>query len=261
MNKNPNGHDYEYLTIPASQIRFDDSYQREKDDKRIRDIVKNWNGDVWNTPKVSFRDGYYWCFDGQQSTAARQLLANDVNIPIECKVFYGMTWEEEVDAFIAQTGLSKDVASNYKLRARYNKKDEQIVDMVEICEFAGFKVDFLNHGLKGHIDAVATLYKCYMKLGRKAFIDMMLVIKDAWGTNNDDAVRQLMLSALMKFYKLYWGDIDHKTLVKALKTTTPSEYISAAKSLLSADKNAYVIKLLSLYNSVVRGDKKLEYKL
>lgn len=261
MNRNPNGHDYEYITLPASKIKVDTSYQRPLDEKRVRKIVKEFNGDIFNEPKVSYRNGNYWCFDGQQSTAAWQLYNNNKDEPITVKCFYGLSWEDEVDLFVLQNGLDADVASNCKLRALYNKKDPAIVEMVNTVEANGWKVNWpASGGLKGNIDAVKTIYDCYTQLGVKGFNDMLSVIREAWDYN-PEAVQQKMLSIIRRFYKIYYPEFDSKRLAKVLGETTPKAIVKKHNQDKDVDKNAGVKEIIKLYNMRLGSSNRLEYKL
>lgn len=48
-----------------------EDYQRELNEGRVAKIVASFNELVANEPKVSFRDGRYYIFDGQHTVAAR----------------------------------------------------------------------------------------------------------------------------------------------------------------------------------------------
>ena len=102
--KYANGHEFEMRQLRPSQIRCDPLYQRELDIRRVDKIVKEFNGDTFNEPKVSYRDGVYWVFDGQHTIAAWRKYHNGEDKLINCKVFKGMTWIDECEAFIRQNG-------------------------------------------------------------------------------------------------------------------------------------------------------------
>ena len=187
MYKNPKGHEFEYKMIKASEIKFDETYQRPINEKKVRDAVKRFNGDIFNEPKASLRDdGCYYCFDGRRSTAIWQAYHNNLDEPILVKVFYGMIWDDEVEAFIQQFGEKEDVAKLYKLRAKYNRRDPELVDMVEICKGLGWEVDFEDVQSRGdQIGAVVTLMDAYYALGPAVFKEMMKVIREVYGSESE----------------------------------------------------------------------------
>lgn len=249
MRKNPNGHDFDYIVIKASQIKFDRTYQRPIDESRVSAAVKKFNGDVYNEPKVSFRDYEYWCFDGQQSTEMWKAYHNNPDEPILVKVFYGMTWDDEVEAFILQRGFAKDVAETWKLRAKYNRGDIDVVDMVRIIRSLGWDIDFeKNTGSEsGRIKAISALYKAYTKLGHHKFADMMQVIREAWGMD-ENAVRVQIISGMKTFYNTFYGSFRHDDLVSSLKKTVPLNIIRYGKSNAAVQSNTYAKEIWKQYN-------------
>ena len=72
---------------------------------------------IANEPKVSCRDGRYYVFDGQHTIAARKLLNGGRDLPIRCKVFYGLTESDEALLFAQQTGASASLTAGAKFRA------------------------------------------------------------------------------------------------------------------------------------------------
>ena len=93
------GHAYEYRPVMPSSILVYPLYQRELNQNKVKKIVAEWNYDLVNEPKLSQReDGKLYVFNGQHTIAAwREHEGQDT--PIMCKVFRGITWNEEKDLF------------------------------------------------------------------------------------------------------------------------------------------------------------------
>ena len=267
MRKYPKGNEFDHIIVPASLIKIDKNYQRPLDEKRVQKIVNEFNGNVFNEPKLSLReDGSYYCFDGGHSIAAWQIYHGNRDEPIYCKCFYGMTENDEIEAFVLQNGFAKNVADTYKLRAKYNRKDIEVVDMVNIINDLGWDVDF---GCKDQaktidnadkIDAVVALYKAYMKLGAKAFKDMMMVIRETWGSDND-ATSVQVISGMKEFYRKYYGSFKHNDLVSSLRKDKAEKIIQNGRSYKrnGMGGNCYARAILSIYN--YKRKLKLEDKL
>lgn len=242
----PKGHEFEYKTLKPSQLKIDHLYQRPLDVKRVERIAKEFDGDVFNEPKVSYRDGAYWIFNGQHSVAAWKKYHNNEDKPLTCKVYRGMTWLDECEAFIKQNGLDKDPTTNEKLRAAFNSNDPDVVDMVKKSELCGYTVDFVISKTPTRIVATSALLRAYKSLGSDAFLDMMTAIRDAW-YGDMDAVSVQILTGMATFYKTYYGGFERDGLVSKLRTVKPAQIIRDGKA-FTARKNTYSQEICKLYN-------------
>lgn len=214
--------------LRPSQLKVDPLYQRQLDVKRVNDIVEHWNGDLFNEPKVSMRDGQYWIFNGQHSVAAWRTRANGEDRPINCKVYRGMTWLDECECFIRQNGISCDVSMMDKLRAMKEARYEDVEGMVSAARQVGFDVNFRKIKDVNTIAAVTNLYKSYTKLGVERYIDMLTAIRDAW--NGDPvSLSGIMLSAMTVFYITYDGGFKREDLSTALQRVTPTALVRTAR--------------------------------
>lgn len=244
--KYANGHEFEYRPIRPSLLKTDPLYQRDLDVKRVDKIAKDFSGDIFNEPKVSYRDGCYWVFDGQHSVAAWRKIHNGTDSPVVCKVFKGMTWLEECEAFVNQNGIQRDPTTNDKLRAAYNSKNPDVCDMVRRAELCGFKVDFQLGKIPSRIVCTATLFRAYKAIPPDAFQDMVLSVKEAW-FGDLDAVSQQIIGGMAAFYRAYYGHFKHDDLVNSLKRVSPAEIIRNGKSFTSRG-NTYGKEILKAYN-------------
>ena len=207
--KYPKGHEFEHKYLRPSQIAADPLYQRPLDQRRVEKIANEFSGDLFNEPKVSYRDGKYWVFNGQHSIAAWRKYHNGDDKPVYCKVFKGMTWLEECDAFMKQNGLSKDPTTNEKLHAAFNSKDPDVVDMVEKAKLCGFDVNFSLSKTPTRIIALSALFRAYKMLGGEAFLDMLTAIKEAW-YGDIDAVSQQIITGIVLIVAIYIDVLKNK---------------------------------------------------
>ena len=91
---------YKELRIESTQLEIPrNTYQRELNTDRVHKIVKQFDERVANEPKVSYRDGRYYVFDGQHTIAARVERNGGKPLMILCKVYYGLTEKEEARLF------------------------------------------------------------------------------------------------------------------------------------------------------------------
>lgn len=254
----PKGHEFEFKMLRPSQIRYDPLYQRKLDVKRVEKIVREFNGDLFNEPKVSYRDGVYWCFNGQHSIAAWRSVHNGEDKLVNCKVFKGLTWLDECDAFVAQNGISKDPTTAEKLNAAFNSRDPDVVGMVESANLCGFLIDFSKVKTPRRIVAVSAAFRAFKTLGQLEFLDMLTAIKEAW-YGDLDAVSSQIITGMTQFYKVYYGNFTREDLVGKLKKTSPAEIIRNGRSYANR-RNTYACEILKKYNAG-RTSRRLPEKL
>lgn len=244
--KYPNGHEFEQKALYPSQIRFDPLYQRELDAKRAAKIAAEFDGDIFNEPKVSYRDGTYWCFNGQHSIAAWKILHNNRDKMVLCKVFKGMTWLDECEAFMKQNGLNKDPTTNQKLRAAYNSKQPDVVAMVELAKTVGLIVDFSQSAMQNRILCTNALFRAYKALSSEAYTEMLTVIKAAWN-GDPDSLQRPIIDGMSTFYRFYYGNFKRDDFIKNLTKISPNEIVRNGKT-YTTQRNGYTRELVKVYN-------------
>ena len=116
-----------FLEVPRSY------YQRHLNASRVKRIAAEFDERIANAPKVSYRDGHYYVFDGQHTIAARKLLNNNSDLNIVCKVYSGLTEQEEALLFAQQTGISAPLTAGAKLRAKIGefRRDHPIDSLID----------------------------------------------------------------------------------------------------------------------------------
>ena len=94
---------FEFKQIDSSKIKAA-NYQRLIKTRKVKKIVDNFDQNLVNVVKVSFRDGVYWDFDGDHTVVSCKEHNGGKDLAIWCKVFYGMTYEDEAYYFAKQNG-------------------------------------------------------------------------------------------------------------------------------------------------------------
>lgn len=243
------GHKFEYKWLMPKVMKTDPLYQRELSQKRITKVVDDWDYDLVNTPKVSQRtDGKYYIFDGQHTVAAWSMHEGE-NVPILCKVYTGLTWEEEKTLFLKQNGLAVDPTTADKLRAEFNANNPDVRGMYNACSEAGVKVYFSNHG--GHnryqCVAVSALYGTYMSISKQDFTRIMQLIVDAWG-GESLSLSAGFIKGLKKVYQMFSDRIKDKEMAKSLSKYTPEYYVREAREIGGSLETKFSTVFLRVYN-------------
>ena len=139
---------YKLMEVSSRDLEIPDAYQRKLNTERVAKIVAGFNERIANEPKVSFRDGHYYVFDGQHTIVARKHMNGNNDLPILCKVYYGMTEAEEALLFAMQTGYSAALTPSARLRANLRGEDKASGEFYAATEEAGLHVGFARrrHG-------------------------------------------------------------------------------------------------------------------
>lgn len=254
-----NGFDSEIKTLSTKEILVDPIYQRQYDEKRVAKMVREFNPNLVNFPKVSFRDGRYWVFDGMHTIGMLKTRNKGCDLHVTCRVFYGMTRLDEMELFVKQNGISKSVSTADKLRARYNMGDEEIVDMVRAADLAGVRVSFTGGKAVNSCTAVSTLYKSYQELPRNTFIDMLSTCRDAWDGQHEGFSSEI-LKGMTKFFATYQGEFSRSNLTKRLKAVSPIYIVREGKQSISRGGRDYARIILKIYNNRTKS-RRLEDRL
>ena len=97
---------YQLMVIHSSKLIYPrEIYQRGVERKRVELIARDFNEYIVNEPKVSFRNGRYYVMDGQHTIEGCILLNGGEDRPILCKVYTGLTMEQNGHAAPLSAGI------------------------------------------------------------------------------------------------------------------------------------------------------------
>lgn len=234
-----------------------DTYQRPLDEALVRKIVARWNPNLMNLPKVSHRDGKYYVFDGQHTIEALKLKNNGKDLDIVCRIYSGMTYEDEARLFAAQNGISKNVTTMQKLRALYEAKDPDVVRVTDIVIEYGYADPIKNNSgnCPNGFRTIPTALKIYEKCGEGRLRQVLSVITKAWG-NDKEGCRSGILQGVNIVLSLYMGEVKEADIVKTLQRVAPAKlYADAKADTAHGGSNRFAYQIVRLYN------KKRQYRL
>lgn len=239
---------HERKKINTKFLFVDYRYQRPVEPARVANIVKNFKSYIVREIRVSYRDGKYWIVDGHHTVEALIARNNGEDLMVNCIVFYGMTWLDEVEMFLDQAGDSRDVNIKDTLRAKRNSGDPDVTQMCKIAESVGFVID-LEKPRKGNdrILALTTLQKAYLGMTPEEFSNYLTLLKSTWGGASDSLCRE-MLQGMFIFYKTYKGMFKTAQFVKRLKKVSPTAIVRDGKVSASPGASKYARQILGYYN-------------
>ena len=94
-------------------------------------------------------------------------------MPIRCKVFYGLTKEDEATLFAIQTGNATCLTAGERLRANLVAENPDALYFVGITSNAG--VEFAYDGIRApwKIYCIETAYELYKQYGCERYVEML----------------------------------------------------------------------------------------
>ena len=141
---------YQLSVIHSSKLIYPrEIYQRGIERKRVELIARDFNEYIVNEPKVSFRNGRYYVMDGQHTIEGCILLNGGEDRPILCKVYTGLTMEQEALLFAEQNGHAAPLSAGIKLRAKVVGGDAPSKAFVAATNRAGLSLNYDSMQLSG----------------------------------------------------------------------------------------------------------------
>ncbi len=246
---------YNMMVLDSDQLNVPRrDYQRDKEDEKVSEIVADWDERVANEPKVSYRDGQYFVFDGQHTVLAREAMNNRQKVPILCKVYEGLTAQEEALLFAKQTGRSSKPSSGEVLKANVFGRDPHTLAFVRATESVGLILDHTRTRYERHLACVNTAKHAYSVFGEKIYVEALKIIVDAWN-GISDSLRFEIVKAVTEFVNLYYDDYNHERLVNRLQKVGPIMFRNYIICDVEHPKNKrYIHQIYKIYH---RNGKKL----
>ena len=212
---------YRMMVIDSSEIIAPrEDYQRELKSERVKRIVSNFDERIANEPKVSYRDGKYYVFDGQHTIDARKALNGGNDLPILCKVYMGMGEKEEALLFARQTGESARLTPGVRVRAEIFGEDGNAVVFLKANADLGIELDYDQE--RGHmrIGCIKTAMNAYRRLGEERYKEAMGIIVSAWG-GEPDSFRRENIIGITRFVDRYHDSYIPQRLITRLSNVDP----------------------------------------
>lgn len=245
---------YEYKFLTSTVLETDPSYQRRMNAAQVDRIVAEFNPLLVNAVKVSHRDGRFFVFDGAHTLAALRSIHEGKPFMVECKVFSGMTYQEEAELFALQTGTSRTVSFDYKLRAKLAAETPKEKAFLEATEAAGLHLsDVQRSSMRYVIAAKATAQRIFENYGSDLYTDMLRLIVETW-----DAVEwslsKPVLNGCAVFLSVYDDAYKRDRFIRKLAYTNADELAAIARRQNVKDQpRQYAMAILELYNKGGRG--------
>ncbi len=241
---------YVEKTLSSAQIEVPrETYQRSFNDKRAQKIADMFDERIANMPKVSYRDGRYFVFDGQHTIAARKKLNGGKDLKIDCKVYFGMTEQEEAILFAQQFGASSPLSAGAKLRALIYGGDPTATAFMKANEEIGIQIDYDQERGRDRIGCIQTALDAYKRIGEDRYKEAMTILKTAWN-GEPDSFRTENVLGVTHFVDLYHEEYCPQRLINQLRRIDPLTIYreGRATGLNLAGYKKYLLQVYRAYN-------------
>lgn len=225
------------------------AYQRQLNQRRVAKIAAGFDERIANAPKVSYRDGHYRVFDGQHTIAARKQRNRGRDLPILCKVYYGLSESDEALLFAQQTGASARLTAGTLLRAKVYGGDPEAIAFLRATEAVGLHLSYTQARGRKRIICISTALNEFRRVGLEMYQEALRIIVEAWDGERN-SLRAEVIQGVVQFVDLYYGEYNRKRLVDKLRETDPlviSRSGKADSSSLPGDKR-YLHQVYRIYN-------------
>ena len=252
-NNNPFIHvnpPYQLMVIHSSQLVYPrELYQRGVERKRVELIAAHFNEYVANEPKVSFRNGQFIVTDGQHTIEGRILRNGGKDLPILCKVYTGMTVEQEALLFAQQTGESARLTPGDKMRAMIYGGDPECMAFLKATEAVGLKLDYSQRRGKYRLGCIGTAFEEFKRVGPDRYKEALSIIVDAWN-GDPESLRAETIQSVIRFIELYRDEYDPRRLVTRLHKTDPLTIYREGRAMgvNMAGYKKYLYQVYCIYN-------------
>ena len=248
---------YHEMCLNSSELIVPrDTYQRALHPARVARIAKEFDERVANEPKISFRDGHYYVMDGQHTIEGCILPNGGADRPILCKVYTGLTMEqegmterEEALLFAQQTGISERLSAGQKLRALIFAGEPAAVAFQQATELAGVHLSFEEGRGKQRISCIATAYHEFIRLGPELYIESLDVLLNAWD-GEPDSMSSANLLGICRFVELYHSEYSKSRLIAKLRQVDAFTIFRLARTagVSLPGKTKYLQQVYTIYN-------------
>ena len=225
------------------------SYQRELNAKRVRKIAAKFDPRLVNPPKVSYRNGHYYVFDGQHTIAVLKLLNGGRDLMIRCIVYTGMTESEEALLFAQQAGEAAKLTPGDKMRAMIYGGDPECMAFLKATESVGLKLDYGQRRGKYRIACIGTAFEEFKRVGPDHYKEALSIIVDAWN-GDPESLRAETVQGMVHFVELYHDEYDSRRLISRLHKTDPLTIYREGRAMgvNMAGYKKYLYQVYCIYN-------------
>lgn len=192
-------HQWRIASLPTQLLRVDDTYQRDLDMGHVREIYAGWKPDKCEPLEVNLREdgGGFFVMDGTHRLKVAELLGLKM---VPCRIYLGLTQEEEADFFACQGDGRREPTSYNKFKARCAAGDEVAISVKKMCE--KYRVSYVRGRRSAFptLGGMSTIMKTCSKYGEEGVAWVFEAIQQLTWYGDRKAYCAAMIQALSNIY-------------------------------------------------------------
>lgn len=248
-----------WVTLDNMRVAEEGKGQRLLKDYRVDRInSKGFNPDIMGYPIVSDRDGHFWIVDGQaRIEALKQWLGEWKGQQVQCRVFNGLTREQECELFLNTNEYTQvDAWAKFHNAVGANRPDESDINAIVLVNGLVISRDDADNA----IAAVSTLLKIYRRGGGVVLGRSLRIARDAYGK---PGLASVVLDGLGLLCQRYNGELDDSMAVAKLSNAHGGvNGLTGKAGTIRRQTGSYVNQSIAaaaveIINSGTKGGKKL----
>lgn len=229
------------------------AYQRKVNPPKIKKICDEFMIDRMRPIELSYRDGVYWCFDGQNRLEVYKLLGHK---RIPANVHYNLTYEDEAFLFAVQHINEQHISKRDEWRALCEAGNRAPIAKVinRVCNEYKFQVGGDSKDGKS-IGAIREVLKITERHGEQGLRDILFVLRTAFDFDPSVAHHDIVAGMghiLDTYPKL--GDYEYNRFVQSLKKTSPRLLLKKAMTERGRGGKQVAKAIISEYNKGLGKD-------
>ena len=201
--------------VPLDNMRVaeEGNGQRELTAGRVNRITgAGFDLELMGYPVVSERDGHFWILDGQARIAAlKEWLGEWKGQTVQCRVFIGLTVEQEAEIFLELNDFTQVAAfAKFKNAVTAGRPVETDINRIVLANH--LKVSREKTRDDG-VGCVSTLVKVYKRSGPEIFARSLRVVRDSYGR---PGMESPVIDGLGLLCQRYNGQLEETDAVEKL---------------------------------------------
>lgn len=249
-------------TISTDKLTSGLPYQRIVDEREVNRLIREWDERLLDPLVVSYREGRFNVIDGQHRISALRKMNGNRDIMVRCKVYSGLTYEQEADLCYKLDKAKKRLSLSQSTNALAESgADPEVSEIKRLMNCEGFTWALgRKYGKSYEVIATRAVINAYRLLGSVGFLRLLRLLGDTW-KGDTHSLTAPVLSGMALFLKTYEVELSDHIFVKRLSTMDPEEITRRGRMDFSTSNTSlrYARILLEKYNGG-RGGPKLPYR-